>query len=330
MTRRHDALTVALVGCSEAQASDGQSRVSGVGLRSWLWLGWSRSLARTKVTYSTCHCAAVVSAAKPTMSVQLSDLSVSRSHCSLQLRDGALVLCDGGGRNPTVVNGQPMAGGGVHTLRAGDEIGVGKTLLSFQPIADKPESGSRRKGTPATKPVRVTMEIGSRELLATTRGMPGGQGERARRHLVALVQIGDLLRVASNRDQLINTACEQALSALSGQRAYLMLANSRGRLAMRAVARAQGADDSTASSVPKDVRRQSRAGRPGGQLRHRQGACRRRACISFRRFWCRPGDFVRIRVLRRRRRRTADRALVCRTPDRRELRRYRRDPRPWR
>lgn len=194
--------------------------------------------------------------------VQLSDLSVSRSHCSLQLRDGALVLCDGGGRNRTVVNGEPMALRGVHALKAGDEITVGKTRLLFTPLEDKRESGGPRSATPATKPVRVTMEIGSRELLANSRGMPGSEGERARRHLDALVQIGDLLRVAKSRDKLINTACEQALSALSGQRAYLMLADSRDRITMRAIARSRDARDGAASSLPGTlIDKVARAGR---------------------------------------------------------------------
>lgn len=184
--------------------------------------------------------------------VQLNDLAVSRSHCSLQLRDGALVLCDGGGRNRTVVNGEHMAVRGMHKLQAGDEITLGKTTLMFQPIEAQRDDASKR-ATPPTKSVRVTMEIGSRELLARSRGMPGSEGERARRHLEALVRIGDLLRMASNRDELMNTACAQALAALAGQRAYVMLAGARNRMAMRAVARADGVGDSLTSSLPRDL-----------------------------------------------------------------------------
>src|SRR5688500_4145700 len=62
--------------------------------------------------------------------VQLSDLSVSRNHCSLRGEGGDLVLVDAGSRNRTLVNGKQVS---EHRLVEGDEITVGKTRLAFLP-----------------------------------------------------------------------------------------------------------------------------------------------------------------------------------------------------
>ena len=61
---------------------------------------------------------------------QLSDPAVSRAHCSIELREGALCLVDEGSRNKTLVNGELVS---VHRLEAGDEIVVGKTRLTYLP-----------------------------------------------------------------------------------------------------------------------------------------------------------------------------------------------------
>src|SRR5690349_12115291 len=93
--------------------------------------------------------------------VQLSDLAVSRMHCLLDLRDGAMSLVDDSGRQRTLVNGRAIT---VHRLDAGDEIAIGKTRLAYLP-----EEG----GVALTRQAgRVTMEVGSRELMAMVGGAP--------------------------------------------------------------------------------------------------------------------------------------------------------------
>src|SRR4051812_41722203 len=62
--------------------------------------------------------------------VQLSDLAVSRNHCTLRLDGEHVVLVDAGSRNRTLVNGKPVS---EHLLAEGDEIGIGKTRLCFLP-----------------------------------------------------------------------------------------------------------------------------------------------------------------------------------------------------
>ncbi|HET6610563.1 MAG TPA: sigma 54-interacting transcriptional regulator [Kofleriaceae bacterium] len=140
--------------------------------------------------------------------IQLSDLAVSRTHCAIEIRDGSVVLCDAGARNKTQVNGQPIT---VHPLEDGDEITIGKTRLVFVP-----ERGGKAVAR-APVPSRVTMEIGSGELLNLGRGPGQGLGKhgRARRHLANLAALGDTLRRARDRRAAQKAAAIAARATLN-------------------------------------------------------------------------------------------------------------------
>jgi transcriptional regulator with GAF, ATPase, and Fis domain len=153
--------------------------------------------------------------------VQLSDLSVSRSHCTIELVDGQLALVDNKSRNQTLVNGEPVK---VHLLQAGDEISVGKTRMAFIP-GDGTKSKKR-----TVKPSRVTMEIGSGELLRVAREQVLGPDGRAQRHLASLAQLGDSLRSAGDRNSVGAAACKVAVSALVADRAFLLLTDVGNRM----------------------------------------------------------------------------------------------------
>jgi DNA-binding NtrC family response regulator len=142
--------------------------------------------------------------------VQLSDPAVSRQHCDLVVRDGVLTLIDESGRGRTLVNGTAIT---AHALIAGDEILVGKTRLAFLP-ADGGVAVTRHT------PGRVTMEVGSRELMSL--GVPG-RDEPSRRHLSALAALGDRLRAetGAGREAVARAACESAITALAADRAVL-------------------------------------------------------------------------------------------------------------
>src|SRR5437660_1171758 len=62
--------------------------------------------------------------------VQLSDLAVSRTHCSLRVDGEHVVVVDAGSRNRTMVNGKMIE---EHILDEGDEITIGKTRLAYLP-----------------------------------------------------------------------------------------------------------------------------------------------------------------------------------------------------
>src|SRR5215475_897846 len=90
--------------------------------------------------------------------VQLTDPTVSRQHAVIELRDGALCWVDDSGKPRTLINGTPTA---LHPLAAGDEILIGTTRLVYLPI----------DGVAVTRATsHVTMEVGSRQLLALTAG----------------------------------------------------------------------------------------------------------------------------------------------------------------
>ena len=147
---------------------------------------------------------------------QLSDPSVSRLHCSLEPRDGRLCVVDAGSRNKTLVNGEPVS---EHRLESGDEITVGQTRLAYL------LQGATRV-TRASQPAKVTIEVGTRELMALT---AGAVDAGARRHLAALAALGDRLHAAIGQGQasVAQAATEACLTLVSAERAFL-LARERG------------------------------------------------------------------------------------------------------
>lgn len=181
--------------------------------------------------------------------VQLADLSVSRSHCSLERRGGKIVLLDGGSRNHTLVNGQPIT---EHVLEKGDQIVIGQTRLTFLPREDS-EARARRESSG-----RVTMEVGSRELfsartLGLHTGEPSGEHDRARRHLAALAQLGDGLRAVTEKEHLGHNACQAAVSGLSARRAFMFSRDAVGRLNPVSAAVAAGIADSAIPALPGEI-----------------------------------------------------------------------------
>ena len=158
--------------------------------------------------------------------VQLSDLSVSRVHCRLEVKSGRLTLIDPGSRNRTLVNGNPVSN---YTLNEGDEIKIGATRLSYLPA-----SGSDK---PRVRQVsRATMEIGSRQLLALTGDRLAVGDGRAQRYLTSLARLGETLGALEDRSTLASSATSATLSALAGDRAFLLVRDRSGQLATEASA----------------------------------------------------------------------------------------------
>jgi len=172
--------------------------------------------------------------------VQLSDPSVSRDHCQVELRNGQLALIDRNSRNRTLVNGQPIT---EHVLRKGDEVTIGQTRLAFLPS----ESELPATGTP----LKATMEIGSQALLAVARGQATGSDHRAERYLVAIADLGDRLSKIGERAELLREACATARTAVEAERAVLFVRGAGGRLLPAAATAESGSQ--AALEVPSDV-----------------------------------------------------------------------------
>jgi transcriptional regulator with GAF, ATPase, and Fis domain len=172
--------------------------------------------------------------------VQLIDPTVSRQHGMIELRDGALCWV-GDGRGRTLINGAPVA---LHALEAGDEIVIGNTRLVYLPV----------DGVAVTRASsHVTMEVGSRQLMALSGASSGDQ--RARRQLAALAQLGDRLRAeaASGREAAARAACDAALTALGAQRAFVLAVPPAGRGRVAPVAAAIAAGESTQLQAPSEL-----------------------------------------------------------------------------
>ncbi|HEU4733938.1 MAG TPA: sigma 54-interacting transcriptional regulator [Kofleriaceae bacterium] len=172
--------------------------------------------------------------------VQLTDPTVSRQHGLIELRDGALCWVDDSGKPRTLINGKPAT---LHALAPNDEIAIGATRLVYVPV----------DGVAVTRAAsHVTMEVGSRQLLALT----GGDGDhRARRHLAALAQLGDRLRAesAAGRDAVARAACDAALTALGAHRAFVLSVSQATRGRVVPVAAAIASAEPTQLQAPADL-----------------------------------------------------------------------------
>ncbi len=166
--------------------------------------------------------------------VQLTDPMVSRVHGNIELRDGALCWIDDATKPRTLINGHFAP---EHRLESGDEIVLGATKMAFLPV----------DGVAVTRAAsNVTMEVGSRQLLSLT-----GHDDRARRQLSALAQLGDRLRgeSAGGRDAVARAACDAALTALGGSRAFMLAFAPR----VSTVAAAIAGSESSQLQIPRDL-----------------------------------------------------------------------------
>jgi DNA-binding NtrC family response regulator/pSer/pThr/pTyr-binding forkhead associated (FHA) protein len=133
--------------------------------------------------------------------LQLIDEKVSREHCRIGPREGAFAIEDLGSRNGTYVNGAKLDG--AHPLKAGDEIGVGESVLVYEPVFE----ALRARHGEAT----VLLDAQAPQSVA--------HGERVTSS--ALERAGELaLRAAMSADpdtaaQLLADAVQQALQASS-------------------------------------------------------------------------------------------------------------------
>ena len=84
--------------------------------------------------------------------IVINDQTVSNTHAVLMVRDGGYSIVDLGSRNGTFVNGERL-GGQARTLRHGDKIQLGQTVLTFR------NSGETVENQTATLPAEVLEEI---------------------------------------------------------------------------------------------------------------------------------------------------------------------------
>ena len=84
--------------------------------------------------------------------IVLADPTVSNTHAILMVRDGGYSIVDLGSRNGTFVNGERL-GAHAHTLRHGDSVQLGQTVLTFR------NSGETTENVTATLSADVLEEL---------------------------------------------------------------------------------------------------------------------------------------------------------------------------
>ena len=78
--------------------------------------------------------------------VSIDDPSLSRRHARLIISAGGAAVADFDSRNGTAVDGQRLEAGTERPLEAGDQVEIGRSLLSVRPAARTDEMVARRRG----------------------------------------------------------------------------------------------------------------------------------------------------------------------------------------
>ena len=163
----------------------------------------------------------------PQCDIPVDDQSVSRRHCTLEAREGALHVVDLGSANGTFINERPVQEG---RATAGDAVRVGSTVLEVRsgPPADgtvMPSVGGHDRGYESI--IQKRFEPSRFDWLSTTGGTDDrGLLERAQRHLTTLNHVSELLAEARDLAGLSDATLRAILDVTAADRAALVLRRS--------------------------------------------------------------------------------------------------------
>ena len=166
---------------------------------------------------------ALVAGRTPRCDIPLDDQSVSRRHCSLEARDGTMVVTDLDSANGTYVNERQVEKA---IARVGDLVRVGNSVLEVRGQAARPsletmlvdapdrsyESVIRRRFEPSKFDWLSTVSVGELGLL-----------ERAQRHLATLHRVSELLADARDLKGLSDATLRAILEVTGADRVALVL-----------------------------------------------------------------------------------------------------------
>jgi serine phosphatase RsbU (regulator of sigma subunit)/pSer/pThr/pTyr-binding forkhead associated (FHA) protein len=161
--------------------------------------------------------------------IVIEDPSLSRVHARFSLRNGAACVEDLGSLNGTLVNGRPTEG--VHTLKAGDRISLGKVDLT---VDAEPTSAVLIEETQA--PSGVTMVKPIAELLKSMAPEPKDTGQLRWMGTLTLIQETtlDLVKDISVEDML-DKLMGRLFELLKPDRGVVLLKDPSGELIPAAV-----------------------------------------------------------------------------------------------
>ena len=148
----------------------------------------------------------------------LADKRISRRHAQLRLEQGGFAIEDLGSRHGTVVNGESVR----HSrLAVGDRIGFGIEGSYAITVCEA--------RSPQTRLLKQVSEIGA-----------GPRRTGALGRLSAVLDVARTMELASGVDEVFEAVVEAALSIARADRAFLLLRDAGGRLAVKVARHASG------------------------------------------------------------------------------------------
>jgi HD-GYP domain-containing protein (c-di-GMP phosphodiesterase class II)/pSer/pThr/pTyr-binding forkhead associated (FHA) protein len=158
--------------------------------------------------------------------IHLDDHAVSRRHCTIESRDGSLVVTDLESSNGTYINDQPVQSG---VARDGDTIRLGATVLDVRDASGAVPTRELRTVLGETAGlesiIRKRFEPTQFDWLssAASAGPDVSLLQRAARHLTTLHRVSELLATARDLQGLSNATLRAILEVTNADRAALVL-----------------------------------------------------------------------------------------------------------
>jgi len=170
--------------------------------------------------------------------VELSDGTISRSHCKLSTKNGKWMLEDLGSANGTFLNGVRVVKPSM--VKRGDHIRCGSTLLAFGGKKQKlPELDVDEDGRLVDAAIVATAPSNEDSIIIPTPEAGAKAIERLRILYDLITEMGSIFDV----DVLLQHTLDRCVDLLNADRGYVLLINQSGRLAPRASHLPKGSKD---------------------------------------------------------------------------------------
>ena len=158
----------------------------------------------------------------PQCEIHVDDQSVSRRHCTIEVREGELHVTDLGSANGTFVNERQVERG---VARAGDLLRVGASVLEVRGERPRPTAFETVMGSDATyeSVIQKRFEPSKFDWLSTAGGAELQLLQRAQRHLSTLHRVSELLAEARDLNGLSDATLRAILEVTAADRAALVL-----------------------------------------------------------------------------------------------------------
>ncbi len=201
--------------------------------------------------------------------VVLSGDLVSRKHCRVHVKDGAVVFEDLGSRNGTKLNGNPVVGS--VDLKSGDVVGIGENSLALRKLAnseafqtDMVDTGGGGKvkrfgqGVDINEAVMLARDIKESSVLRAldnfapfdispppvgpgasdtdeTENQPNDSGKVAVQSLVLLYRVAECLARAPSLQAFLDETCDLVMKRVSATTGVVLLKHASGVMVPSAV-----------------------------------------------------------------------------------------------